>query len=429
MSERRWARRAAQPASSSSLVLGLLGRVGHRDRDQADGARPRPPAAAPSSSTRAGRRRRRRGHPGRRSTGRSRSSASASTRSGVSEPEISRVGSDRDPGRACRTSRTPSRRSSRSGRPRSSTSTTSRRNVIPPPNSSAPKDPTTAADHEPRRLHLPEPLRGGAVRLEAKAGVLPERVHDERAHLLPVRQEVPPARSAGPAEQQEGPVPPASRTRSSRRDRRSSRCRRGRSSSRRSRRTTRRSPRARARSRRHRSSVLNDRPALTGDDITNPEQNFDPTTNQPNVTFDFTDAGPDGVPGRDPDDRPARRGDRAARHRAARARGGPVLAALRDRPRQPGRLAARSSTSSTTRTGSTAAPAPRSPATSRSARRRTSPKFLKIGALPIKLTLISQSTVSATLGQQALDQGLKAGHRRPGAGRPLPARLLPPARR
>ena len=36
-------------------------------------------------------------------------------------------------------------------------------------------------------------------------------------------------------------------------------------------------------------------------------------------------------------------------------------------------------------------------------------EVLQIGALPIKLALISQSTVSATLGQQALDQGLKAG--------------------
>ena len=34
---------------------------------------------------------------------------------------------------------------------------------------------------------------------------------------------------------------------------------------------------------------------------------------------------------------------------------------------------------------------------------------LRIGALPIELKLISQSTVSATLGQQALDQGLVAG--------------------
>ena len=34
---------------------------------------------------------------------------------------------------------------------------------------------------------------------------------------------------------------------------------------------------------------------------------------------------------------------------------------------------------------------------------------LRIGALPIELKLISQTQVSATLGQQALDQGLLAG--------------------
>ncbi|HMA26348.1 MAG TPA: protein translocase subunit SecF, partial [Solirubrobacterales bacterium] len=36
-------------------------------------------------------------------------------------------------------------------------------------------------------------------------------------------------------------------------------------------------------------------------------------------------------------------------------------------------------------------------------------QILQIGALPVDLTQISSSTVSATLGQQALDQGLKAG--------------------
>ena len=36
-------------------------------------------------------------------------------------------------------------------------------------------------------------------------------------------------------------------------------------------------------------------------------------------------------------------------------------------------------------------------------------KILQIGALPIKLELISRSQVSASLGQQALDQGLIAG--------------------
>ena len=37
--------------------------------------------------------------------------------------------------------------------------------------------------------------------------------------------------------------------------------------------------------------VLRDRPQLSGTDITNPEQQTDPTTSQPNVTFDFTDDG------------------------------------------------------------------------------------------------------------------------------------------
>ena len=36
-------------------------------------------------------------------------------------------------------------------------------------------------------------------------------------------------------------------------------------------------------------------------------------------------------------------------------------------------------------------------------------QILQIGALPVDLTQISSSTVSATLGQEALDQGLKAG--------------------
>ncbi len=40
---------------------------------------------------------------------------------------------------------------------------------------------------------------------------------------------------------------------------------------------------------------------------------------------------------------------------------------------------------------------------------QTLANFLRIGALPIELELISQSQVSATLGQQALDEGLLAG--------------------
>src|SRR5581483_2475357 len=37
--------------------------------------------------------------------------------------------------------------------------------------------------------------------------------------------------------------------------------------------------------------VLKDQPALTGSEISNPQQNFDPTTNQPIVTFDFSGDG------------------------------------------------------------------------------------------------------------------------------------------
>ncbi len=37
--------------------------------------------------------------------------------------------------------------------------------------------------------------------------------------------------------------------------------------------------------------LLKDRPELTGDDIRNPEQNFDSFSNTPNVTFEFTDEG------------------------------------------------------------------------------------------------------------------------------------------
>src|SRR3712207_5618841 len=36
-------------------------------------------------------------------------------------------------------------------------------------------------------------------------------------------------------------------------------------------------------------------------------------------------------------------------------------------------------------------------------------QILEIGALPVKLDLVSRSQVSASLGQQALDQGLAAG--------------------
>ena len=123
--------------------------------------------------------------------------------------------------------------------------------------------------------------------------------------------------------------------------------------------------------------VLQDRPALSGDDIKNPEQSSDPTTNQPNVTFDFTDDGQRRVPGGHPDDRPARRGDRPAR-RGRRGRR-PVLAALLGGAGRPGRHPADHQLLREPGLGSTGAPGRRSPATSRSARRRTWPSSCASG--------------------------------------------------
>ncbi len=69
----------------------------------------------------------------------------------------------------------------------------------------------------------------------------------------------------------------------------------------------------------------------------------------------------------------------------------------------------RSSTTPKTRTGSTAAPGRRSPAASQDiSEAQDLATTLQIGALPINLKLISQTQVSATLGSQALDDGIKA---------------------
>jgi SecD/SecF fusion protein len=159
--------------------------------------------------------------------------------------------------------------------------------------------------------------------------------------------------------------------------------------------------------------VLRDRPSLTGNDITNPEQNFDPTTNQPNVTFDFTDDGRQKF--QDVTREIAQRGAEeffaatgspgsAATPQQAEAFSGsfaivldgevesrPIINFAENPDGIDGRTGAQISGSFTTQEAQDLA------------------ETLKIGALPIKLALISQSTISATLGQEALDQGIKAG--------------------
>jgi SecD/SecF fusion protein len=152
--------------------------------------------------------------------------------------------------------------------------------------------------------------------------------------------------------------------------------------------------------------VLQDKPALSGNDIKNPEQNFDNgpgESGQPNVTFDFTGSGKS-------------KWQKTTREIAQRGQesfipGGSEQASFqhfaivldnelisapyiswKDNPDGiSGGQGSRISGGFTIKSAQRLA------------------NLLKTGALPIKLELISSSQVSATLGKQALDQGLIAG--------------------
>ena len=152
--------------------------------------------------------------------------------------------------------------------------------------------------------------------------------------------------------------------------------------------------------------VIDDKPSLSGDDITDPRQEFDPTTNAPNVTFGFTDQGRDAF--QDVTRRIAQRGQAKAigpiSATDASSLSGhfavvldnevvsrPIINFVENPDGIDGRTGAQISGDFTIQAAQDLA------------------TFLQIGALPINLKLISQSEVSATLGQQALDQGLRAG--------------------
>ena len=154
--------------------------------------------------------------------------------------------------------------------------------------------------------------------------------------------------------------------------------------------------------------VIKDQPALSGDDIRNPEQQTDPTTNQPNVTFDFSDQGREafeevtkGIAERGLANAPPGISGNSA---AASQYSGhfavvldnevvsrPIINFVDNPAGIDGRTGAQIEGSFNIQEAQDLA------------------EFLKIGALPIELKLISQSTVSASLGEEALDQGLKAG--------------------
>jgi SecD/SecF fusion protein len=149
--------------------------------------------------------------------------------------------------------------------------------------------------------------------------------------------------------------------------------------------------------------VLHDNPELNGKDIKNPKQNTDPTTDEPIVTMNFTGSG------RDKFHTVTRR--LAQRGAAQQIPGQPpdasfqTFAVVLDREiitrpyinynENPdgidGRTGAQISGGFTLTSAQDLA------------------KLLARGALPINLKLISQTQVSATLGKQALHQGLIAG--------------------
>ncbi|HYP56551.1 MAG TPA: protein translocase subunit SecD [Solirubrobacterales bacterium] len=152
--------------------------------------------------------------------------------------------------------------------------------------------------------------------------------------------------------------------------------------------------------------VLRDRPALSGDDITDPKQEFN-QLNQPNVTFEFTDEGREAF-------------HRVTRQIAQRGQARSFGSVTTEQAEQlSGRFAVVLDNEVKTRPtidfkqypdgidGRTGAEIAGGFADIQDAQDLAT--FLQIGALPINLKLISQTQVSATLGEQALDQGLKAG--------------------
>jgi SecD/SecF fusion protein len=152
--------------------------------------------------------------------------------------------------------------------------------------------------------------------------------------------------------------------------------------------------------------ALKDEPALSGNDITDPEQTYGPN-NEPVVSFGFTDDGRDAF--QEVTRRIAQRGqaqaigpvggeeaEQLSGHFAVildnEVKTRPIINFAENPDGIDGRTGAQISG------GFTSVDEAQDLATT-----------LQIGALPISLKLISQTQVSATLGSEALDQGVKAG--------------------
>jgi SecD/SecF fusion protein len=152
--------------------------------------------------------------------------------------------------------------------------------------------------------------------------------------------------------------------------------------------------------------VLKDEPVLSGADVTNPTQGFDEGAGgngQPNVTFSFTNHGKSvfekvtkEISHRGQEAQlPGVSKEAAQQHFAIVLDGQVITAPSIDYTKYPEGIDA--STGSQISGGFTLTSA------------QNLAGELQSGALPIKLALISRSQVSATLGKQALNQGLVAG--------------------
>jgi SecD/SecF fusion protein len=152
--------------------------------------------------------------------------------------------------------------------------------------------------------------------------------------------------------------------------------------------------------------ALKDKPALSGRDITDPEQTFGPN-NEPVVSFNFTDEGQDAF--QEVTRQIAQRGqasaigpvsgeeaERLSHHFAVvldnEVKTRPIINFAENPDGIDGREGAQISGGFQD-----------------IGEAQDLAKTLQIGALPINLKLISQTQVSATLGSEALDQGIKAG--------------------
>jgi SecD/SecF fusion protein len=149
--------------------------------------------------------------------------------------------------------------------------------------------------------------------------------------------------------------------------------------------------------------AIKDDPAVAGTELRNPEQNLEPSTNAPIVTFDLTDKGSEKF--HEVTRAIAQRGlanylpssgvdsDAASGHFAIVLDNEVVSRPIINFEDNPDGISGGSAQISGLAAGEA----------------QDIARLLRIGALPINLKLVSQSEVSATLGQQALDEGLRAG--------------------